>query len=112
MRSSDDEEEGVADSNPPPAVEAGKHSPETAPLLGSLLLASRRSESPDNLAWRSSSTKPHSSSNPGSDAEDRPLSYADLADRVKQLNELHGSLSRMHRVLTDFKAKGAVPSVR
>ncbi|CBQ67627.1 conserved hypothetical protein [Sporisorium reilianum SRZ2] len=104
MRSSDDEDDGSA--RPADAGDSDKRSPETASSLDSLLLASRRSESPDNLVWRSSSA------GSPTDGADRPLSYADLADRVKQLNELHGSLSRMHRVLSDFKAKGAVASVR
>ncbi|TKY90457.1 hypothetical protein EX895_000455 [Sporisorium graminicola] len=104
MRSSDDDGGDYAVSG---GNAADKRSPETTSSLDSLVPASRRSESPDNLAWRSSSTRAA-----GSDSADRPLSYADLADRVKQLNELHGSLSRMHRVLTDFKAKGAVASVR
>ncbi|CDR98661.1 hypothetical protein [Sporisorium scitamineum] len=106
MRSSDDEDDSDNRKHAG-AGDADKRSPETSSSLDSLLLASRRSESPDNLAWRASSTKL------SSDGADRPLSYADLADRVKQLNELHGSLSRMHRVLSDFKAKsGVVASVR
>lgn len=59
----------------------------------------RRSESPDNIAWR-----PPAGGGRGDGAE-RPLGYSDLAVRVKELGELHGSLSRMHKVLVDFKAK-------
>ncbi|GAC97809.1 hypothetical protein PHSY_005397 [Pseudozyma hubeiensis SY62] len=59
-----------------------------------------RSESPDGLAWRSGSMVKS-----GGGGEDRPLTYADLAERVKEVGEMHGSLSRMHRVLVEFKGK-------
>lgn len=68
-----------------------------------------RSESPDNLAWRSSPAK--TQQQPGAEGADRPLGLAELADRVKQLEELHGSLSRMHRVLVEFKAKSVAAEV-
>ncbi|KAJ9476944.1 hypothetical protein PHBOTO_000616 [Pseudozyma hubeiensis] len=69
-------------------------------LDGSSVGQQRRSESPDGLAWRSDSMV-----KPGGGGEDRPLTYADLADRVKEVGEMHGSLSRMHRVLVEFKGK-------
>ncbi|KAJ1584708.1 hypothetical protein NDA11_005468 [Ustilago hordei] len=58
----------------------------------------RRSESPDNLAWRPTTQTQRE------DGE-RPLSYTDLARKVAQLAELHASLSRMHTVLVEFKSK-------
>lgn len=100
MRSSDDEDGGRADVGG--LGRSDTRSPgTTTSSVDSVLLASRRSESPDNIAWRSGATAARSH-----DGADRPLSYTDLANRVQQLGELHGSLSRMHRVLVDFKAKG------
>lgn len=73
----------------------------------------RRSESPDNLAWRGPNNEVGRASGNGSqEGAERPLSYTDLANRVQQLVELHGSLSRMHRVLVDFKSKGITASVK
>ncbi|GAC73461.1 hypothetical protein PANT_9c00133 [Moesziomyces antarcticus T-34] len=112
MRSSDDE------AGQPRAMKRSNSAEDGARAAGAeletLLREASRSESPDNIAWRAQPTGVAAAAD-GSNvderarsravASDRPLSYADLADRVHQLAELHGSLSRMHRVLVDFKAK-------
>lgn len=87
MRSSDDEDGHVT----------AKMDRISAPPVRESVQVSRRSESPENFAWRSGGVK--------TQGVERPLSYADLVERVKQLEEMHGSLSRMHRVLVEFKAK-------
>ncbi|SNX81536.1 uncharacterized protein MEPE_00241 [Melanopsichium pennsylvanicum] len=112
MRSSDDEEGRVDDVETKAfgAVSSDHRSTDTASSTDSLMLASRRSESPNNVAGRTSPTRNPSQATrnlaPVGTGTDRPLSYIELANRVQQLEELHGSLSRMHRVLIDFKAKG------
>uniref|UniRef100_V5EH10 Uncharacterized protein n=2 Tax=Kalmanozyma brasiliensis (strain GHG001) TaxID=1365824 RepID=V5EH10_KALBG len=102
-------------------VEDGDESPEEGEMRSSdgeaddtdatrdAAIGSTRSESPDNLAWRTSLANTHHQ--PTTEVADRPLGFAELADRVKQLEELHGSLSRMHRVLVEFKAKCAPVAV-
>ncbi|SPO20791.1 uncharacterized protein UTRI_00268 [Ustilago trichophora] len=119
MRSSDDEE-GRADTGDNRRSESIQRSPGTTSSIDSAILASRRSESPDNIAWRTTTsatiptqaTSMRSLAATGQDAADRPLSYTDLANRVQQLGELHESLSRMHRVLVQFKAKGHVAATK
>ncbi|SPO19872.1 uncharacterized protein UTRI_00268_B [Ustilago trichophora] len=119
MRSSDDEE-GRADAGDNTQSESLQRSPGTTSSIDSAILTSRRSESPDNIAWRITTsakipTQAASGRSPamtGQDAADRPLSYTDLANRVQQIGELHGSLSRMHRVLVEFKAKGHAASTK
>lgn len=88
------EDEGAVGGRERGSVEAGSS------LDDSSIGQQRRSESPDGLAWRSDSAV-----KPGDGGEDRPLTYADLAERVKEVGEMHGSLSRMHRVLVEFKGK-------
>lgn len=101
MRSSDDEAGKTGEAG---GDAVARRSAEASDAI--VLASSRRSESPEGLAWRfSSQAKSSSMAVDGSDAVDRPLSYTDLTERVKQLGELHGSLSRMHRVLVEFKGK-------
>ncbi|GAK62446.1 uncharacterized protein PAN0_001c0646 [Moesziomyces antarcticus] len=112
MRSSDDEAGQARAKKGSNSAEGGARA--AGAEFETLLRQASRSESPDNIAWRAQPTGVAAAAD-GSDgderarsravASDRPLSYADLADRVHQLAELHGSLSRMHRVLVDFKAK-------
>lgn len=127
MRSSDDEG-GQADTDDA-RRSIGRRSPGTASSDDPQLPASsRRSESPDNIAWRSTSgpvlaevakratsgagRNERNAVNTRQNGADRPLSYTDLANRVQQLAELHGSLSRMHRVLVDFKAKSLATPIK
>ncbi|PWZ02821.1 hypothetical protein BCV70DRAFT_229248 [Testicularia cyperi] len=80
----------------------------TATSLSSPALSRSRSSSPENLIWRQNESWNRggtTAARSGGSGSDRPLSYKELAERVAHLNELHGSLARMHRVLVDYKAR-------
>jgi hypothetical protein len=105
MRSDDDER--AKPHSPVSTLGDGEHKPTADFADDSAQLISERSASPDNLVWRPSAIVPAPA---GSNVHRHqhippPLTYRELVVRVAQLNELHGSLTRMHRVLSEYKNK-------